>query len=193
MEHDQAEEDRRSFGRAIHDADPGVLDRLIEEHQHRLFRYLVVVSGDHSLAEDLFQETWLRVLDRRAQYDSRWRFDSWLFGIARNLFIDHVRRKAPDSLDALTDPGEGCGFEPAAGDPSPFDRVAAGEQRERVARALARLPPAYREVLVLRFQDDFSLADIARVLDAPVSTVKSRLYRGMDAFRRLVDVTGGDR
>lgn len=193
MEHDRAEQDGDELARGVRNADPAVLDRLIEQYQHRLFRYLVVLSGNHAAAEDLFQETWLHVIDRRAQYDGRWRFDTWLFTIARNLFIDRVRRKTAASLDALIDPEEGRGFEPAAGDPSPFDDALAAEQGERVGRALTRLPAAYREVLALRFQEELALVDIARVVNVPLSTVKSRLYRGLAALRRSFEEMGGGR
>jgi RNA polymerase sigma-70 factor (ECF subfamily) len=193
MEHDQAEPDRTEIARGIRDADPGVIDRLIDHHQHRLFAYLVLVSGNRAVAEDLFQETWLRVLERGAQYDGRWSFGSWLFSIARHLFIDHLRRNAPASLESLTDPDpdDGGRFEPPAGGDSPLDHVMAGEQGERVARALAGLPAAYREVVVLRFHEDLALAEIARVVNVPLSTVKSRLYRGLEALRRLLQEMGG--
>jgi RNA polymerase sigma-70 factor (ECF subfamily) len=193
MDQDQAEPDRTEIARGIRHADPAVIERLIAQYQHRLFGYLVLVSGSPPVAEDLFQETWLRVLERRAQYDARWSFGSWLFSIARHLFIDHLRRKAPASLDALLDPDEGGRFEPAAGDDSPLDAVVAGEQGERVARALAQLPAAYREVLVLRFHEELALAEITNVVKVPLSTVKSRLYRGLDALRRLLEEMGGSR
>jgi RNA polymerase sigma-70 factor, ECF subfamily len=191
MEHEQAEWDRAELVRGIRNADSAVLDRLIDEHQHRLFRYLLVLSGNQGLAEDLFQETWLRVLERGAQYDGRWRFEAWLFTIARNLLIDHVRRKKAASLDELMDPDEGSHrFEPAAGDASALDQVLAGEAGERVARALARLPPTYREVLLLRFEEDLALADIAKVVSVPLSTAKSRLYRGLEALRSVLEKSG---
>ena len=72
--------------------DPELLDRLIEEYQHRLLRYLLFLCSNREVAEDLFQETWIRVLVRGAQFNGRSRFDTWLFTIARNLVIDLSRK-----------------------------------------------------------------------------------------------------
>ena len=73
--------------------DPELLDRLIETYQHRLLRYLLFLTGKRETAEDLFQETWMRVLLRGAQYNGKARFDTWLFTIARNLVIDLSRKR----------------------------------------------------------------------------------------------------
>ena len=73
--------------------DPELLDQLIERYQHRLYRYLFFLAGNAQLAEDLFQETWIRVLERGRQYNGKSKFESWLFTIARNLVIDWQRQK----------------------------------------------------------------------------------------------------
>jgi RNA polymerase sigma-70 factor, ECF subfamily len=80
-----------------------MLDRLIEQYQYRLFRYLLYICGDRETAEDVFQETWIRVLKRGNQYDSRCKFETWLFAIARHLVIDLERRKKFRRLDTRTD------------------------------------------------------------------------------------------
>src|SRR6185312_13722193 len=80
-----AADENRALAQALRVRDPEVLDRLIEEYQYRLLRYLVSLTGARALAEDLFQETWIRVLERGRQYDPRYRFEPWLFAIARNL------------------------------------------------------------------------------------------------------------
>src|SRR5690348_3155619 len=89
--------------RGLRRRDPELLDRLIEQYQHRLLRYLVYLSGRRDLAEDFFQETWVHVLERGGQYDGRHEFSTWLFTIARHLVIDHLRRERPTSLEGLTD------------------------------------------------------------------------------------------
>ena len=168
----------------LHSGDPDVLDDLIERYQHRLFRYLLAITRHRATAEDLFQETWVRVLERGHQYRAQWKFETWLFSIARHLAIDLARRKKFDSLDQLMDPEEGRGFEPPDTNPSALFQVVAGEDSERLARGLAALAPVYREVLVLRFQEELSLEEIAAVIRTPLSTTKSRLYRGLEALRR---------
>ena len=161
----------------------GLLDELIVKYQHRLLRYLLFLTGNRETAEDLFQEVWMRVLVRGAQFNGKARFETWLFTIARNLVIDQRRKRTMNSLDELID---GVGdddramtFEVAADDPTPFEHVSNLEDREKIAAALLELDTLHREVLVLRFHEELSLEEIAKVTKAPLSTVKSRLYRGM--------------
>jgi RNA polymerase sigma-70 factor, ECF subfamily len=164
--------------------DPELLDQLIVLYQHRLLRYLLYLTGNREAAEDLFQETWMRVLMRGAQFNGNSRFDTWLFTIARNLVIDMRRKRTMVSLEAMCEAGEeDRPFEIPADEPSPFDRFQTQESSQRVATALLSLEPLYREVLVLRFQEELSLDEIAQVTRAPLSTVKSRLYRGLAALK----------
>jgi RNA polymerase sigma-70 factor (ECF subfamily) len=182
------QDEAREIARGLRRHDPDLLDELIARYQYRLPRYLWSLTGNREAAEDLFQDTWIRVLEKGHQYDPRWRFEAWLFSIARNLAIDLLRRRQPESLDALLNPGdEGAAREwPDRESPTPLEAVVAGEQSERVAALLRRLPPDAREVLVLRFQEDMNLDEIAEVVKAPLSTVKSRLYRGLETFRHLL-------
>ena len=165
----------------------GLLDTLIVRYQHRLLRYLVYLTGNRELAEDLFQEVWMRVLVRGGQFNGKSRFDTWLFTIARNLVIDYRRKRTLASLDELIDgPGDDdrpMSFELADGQPTPFDSMATSEDRGRVAEALLSVDMLYREVLVLRFHEELSLQEIATVTRTPLSTVKSRLYRGLAAIK----------
>ncbi len=176
--------------------DPDMLDHLIELYQHRLLRYLLFLTGKREVAEDLFQETWVRVLVRGAQYNGKARFDTWLFTIARNLVIDLSRKRTMVSLDEMNSSDEGDRpFEIAIDGPSPLDQIQSREHHAEVAEVLLKLEPNYREVLVLRFQEEMSLEEIAGVTQAPLSTVKSRLYRGLAALKpeihHLRSVRGG--
>jgi RNA polymerase sigma-70 factor (ECF subfamily) len=175
--------------RGLRRRDPDLLDRLIEQYHYRLFRYLVSLTGNTEAAEDLFQETWIRVLERGHQYNPKWKFGTWLFTIARNLFVDSLRRKNPAASNTLDEPDEGPALadDTASSAPSPFDLQAQHEESDRVARALEHLTASYREVLVLRFQEDLELNEIAAVTAASLSTVKVRLYRGMEALRELLE------
>jgi len=157
--------------------DPDVLDRLIAKYQHRLLRYLMHLTGQRNLAEDVFQETWIRVLERGHQYDGRHEFGTWLFVIARNLAISHLRREPPASLDGTADGGD-------ADCPSGFDLTIQRERHEQLSGAMQQLTMEYREALELRFLEEMSLEEIATVAGAPLSTVKSRIYRGLSALER---------
>jgi RNA polymerase sigma-70 factor (ECF subfamily) len=172
------------IARGLRRRDPELLDRLIERFQHRLLRYLVFLTGNRELAEDIFQETWIRVMERGKQYNGKSKFDTWLFAIARHLVIDWSRKKTTTSLEGLQEQyGNEHAFDVPASGPSPFDAVTSRENRESVQAALTQLDSLHREVLVLRFHEELSLEEIAMVTGAPLSTVKSRLYRGLAALK----------
>jgi RNA polymerase sigma-70 factor, ECF subfamily len=173
-------DEAKSLAGSLRRRDPRVLEGLVEHYGTRLLRYLVHLTGDRTLAEDLFQETWLRVLERGRQYDPRRPFVAWLLTVARHLTFDLLRKKRPLSLEALQERDEGGALDlTRETSPSPFEAAAAHEAHDRVAAVLAGLPAPYREVLFLRFAEELSLEDIARVTGLGVPTVKSRLYRGL--------------
>jgi RNA polymerase sigma-70 factor (ECF subfamily) len=188
-EQSRAENAVISQGLKRQDAD--LLDELIVRYQHRLLRYLLYLTGNMEVAEDLFQETWMRVLMRGGQYNGNARFDTWLFTIARNLLIDLRRKRTMASLDEMCEASEDeRPFEVPSDAPNPFDHYQSKEDAEHVAQALLTLDPLHREVLVLRFHEDLALDEIATVTRAPLSTVKSRLYRGLAALKpRILAVT----
>jgi RNA polymerase sigma-70 factor, ECF subfamily len=171
----------------------GLIEELIVRYQHRLLRYLLYLTGNREQAEDLFQEVWMRVLVRGSQYNGQARFETWLFTIARNLLIDQRRKRTMNSLDELFEAGgdddRPMSFEVADGEPNPFDHFANLEDRERIAAALLELDTLHREVLVLRFHEELSLDEIAKVTKAPLSTVKSRLYRGLAMIKPKLEKT----
>lgn len=184
------ESDAKAIARGLRRRDPDLLDRLIEQYQHRLLRYLVHLSGNRALAEDLFQETWIRVLERGHQYDGQREFSTWLYAVARNLTIDYLRKKSPVSLDGLMENGDHAPFEPADNRLSPWELVQQSQQAASINAALVGIPAEYREAVVLRFQDGLALDEIAAVTGAPLGTVKSRLYRGLNL---LTEKLGGTR
>jgi RNA polymerase sigma-70 factor (ECF subfamily) len=190
-EQEQVRQESLAVSAGLKRQDAGLLDELIVRYQHRLLRYLLYLCGNREMAEDLFQEVWMRVLVRGAQFNGKARFDTWLFTIARNLVIDQRRKRTMSSLDELfegkNDDDRPMTFEAADGEPTPFDRFSNLEDRERIAGALMQLDTLYREVLVLRFHEELSLEEIAKVTRAPLSTVKSRLYRGMAAIKPKLD------
>ena len=164
--------------------DPELLDRLIDTYQHRLMRYLIFLTNKREVAEDLFQEVWIRVLRRGSQYNGKARFDTWIFTIARNLVIDLSRKRTMASLDEMQEGGEDeRPFEIAEDTPSPLEQFEVRENAQEIATVLLTLEPSYREVLTLRFHEEMSLEEIAAVTRAPLSTVKSRLYRGLAALK----------
>jgi RNA polymerase sigma-70 factor (ECF subfamily) len=177
-------DDAKALARRLQRRDPELLDQLIEQYQFRLFRYLLHLTANRERSEDFFQETWLRVLERGHQYDGKWKFEAWLFAIARNLVLDWHRRKKPQSLDSLAGPEEDASFDVKdEHSESPLEQVLHAEQKSGVAQSLEKVPAIYREVLLLRFQEEMQLDEISSLTGAPISTVKSRLYRGLDAMK----------
>src|SRR5260370_6097391 len=117
-------DEAKSIVRGLQKRDPDLLDRLIEQYQYRLFRYLMYITGNKGGAEDFFQETWIRVLERGHQYDGKARFEAWLFAIARHLVIDWQRSKKAQSLDTLTDPEQEHPLQlPTENKPSPLHQA----------------------------------------------------------------------
>jgi RNA polymerase sigma-70 factor (ECF subfamily) len=171
---------------ALHRGDPEALAAVLTRYQNRLYRFLLRLTHQPAEAEDLFQQTWLRIAERHRQYNPRQSFEAWLFTVARNLAIDHLRRVRPQSLDIATDEGATLAEQLPSAGLSALDKLLARERAERVLAALQQLPVPYREVLVLRFEEELQLEEIARVVDAPLSTVKTRLARGLERMRRLL-------
>src|SRR5271156_6237231 len=190
----QVHSENAAIARGLKKQNPELLDQLIELYQHRLLRYLLFLTGKREVAEDLFQETWMRVLLRGAQYNGKARFDTWLFTIARNLVIDLSRKRTMASLDEMSEGGEDeRPFEIAMSGPSPLEQFQSREDCAEVGEVLLKLESNYREVLVLRFYEELSLEEIATVTKAPLSTVKSRLYRGLAALKPQMEQLRGSR
>lgn len=192
---EQARRENLAVAEGLKRQEAGLLDDLIVRYQHRLLRYLMYLTGNREMAEDLFQDVWMRVLTRGGQFNGKARFETWLFTIARNLVIDLRRKRTMSSLDELfetgTDDDKPMSFEVADNHPTPFDTFSSVEDREQVAAALLQLDTLYREVLVLRFHEELTLEEIAKVTRAPLSTVKSRLYRGLAAIKPRLERSQG--
>lgn len=180
--------DTERIARGLRRRDMALLHGLVQQYHFRLVRYLIYLLGHRDPVDDLVQETWLRVLERGASYNGRSRFEPWLFAIARNLTIDHLRKRRIFSLDSNADASEQSEQhrDPAplvSTAPSPFELAARTEDAQRLAHTLEALEPIYREALVLRFQEDLSLDEIATIMGVPLTTVSSRIYRGLAALR----------
>ena len=156
-------------------------ERLFEEHAEQLFGFLAYRTGNRALAEDLLSETFERVLRSRQRFDPRRGSERrWLYTIALNLLRDNARRASAEqrALDL-------------AGADAPLGRIdpalGAVEQRDELARALARLSDDEREAIALRFGADLKLRDVARVLGEGESAVEGRIYRALSKLREQLD------
>jgi RNA polymerase sigma-70 factor, ECF subfamily len=163
--------------------DLDALSALIHRYEGRLYRYLVRLVREPATAEDLFQQTWLRVAERIRSFDTRRSFENWLFTVARNIAFDHLRRYRPESLDEPLPSGDARSELLASDAPGAMEAILASESAALLAAAVGRLPLIFREVLGLRFEQDLKLEEIAEILGIPLSTVKSRLRRGLEDLR----------
>ncbi|MBP7706664.1 MAG: sigma-70 family RNA polymerase sigma factor [Candidatus Aminicenantes bacterium] len=160
---------------------------LFERYQIPLYNFFLRLTGNRAASEDLVQDVFMRVLKYRAGYLSESRFNVWLFQIARNAHVDHLRKhKATLPLDEQF--AETPGREPLPGAAYESDREA-----ELVRRALDRLPVQKREVLVLFRYQNLKLREIAELLGVQVGTVKAQVHRALkDLSRIYLDLQKGN-
>jgi RNA polymerase sigma-70 factor (ECF subfamily) len=169
----------------LRNGDLDALAGLMERYQHRLYRYLLRIVCDPGTAEDLFQQTWLRVMQRIQKYDPQRNFEGWLFSVAHNIAIDYVRRRRPQSLNEPTASGETQSDLARSADTGALDQLLSQEREDWVLDLVASLPLPFREIITLRFEEEMKLEEIATTLALPIGTVKTRLHRAMKALRQL--------
>ena len=167
--------------------DPEALTEILACYQNRLYRFLSRMVQDPALADDLFQQTWLRVMQKIGRYDRHSSFDTWLFSVAHNLAIDHLRRKRGRSLDEPDESGTAAADRLRSSGPDPLAELLASERAAILAAGIQELSPIYREVLSLRFEEGMRLEQIAEVAAVPLATVKSRLHRALEGLRDAVE------
>ena len=174
--------------------DAGAFERLLRRHRRPLYTFLVRMLGDRAKAEDLAQETFLRIVKGAATWEHRARFQTWLDTIARNLCVDQSRRerfRRADSLDAQ-DGEEGRPMvETVAADTAGPDRGAeSARMRPLLEEALLSLPAEQREVFVLREQAGVPFKEIAELLGVNENTVKSRMRYALQGLRKALAARG---
>jgi RNA polymerase sigma-70 factor, ECF subfamily len=172
---DQSDE---QLARRVQRGDTSDLALLVQRHHSPLLGFLYrLTGGDRSLAEDLTQEAFLRALRSIRQYHPTRRFKPWLYAIAVNVARDHFKRADTRYAAVLTDDEFTALADPIELDESIVDDT------QRVAVAIRALPVHQREVIILRYYQNLSLAEIAEALTIPIGTVKSRLSLGLRQLR----------
>jgi RNA polymerase sigma-70 factor, ECF subfamily len=174
--------------RQLRSGNMDALAALIARYQNRLYRYLLRLVRQPAEAEDLFQQTWVRVAEKIHQFNPQRNFDAWLFTLARNLAFDHLRRIRPASLNEPLEPDGAAAIDFLLSRERPaVDAIIASERSALLTEALEEMPMIFREVLTLRFEEEMKLEEIAQVMGTPLSTVKSRLRRGLETARRHLE------
>ena len=154
---------------------------LVRRFERPVYNLLVRLVQDPALAEDLTQDTFLKMFRGLAQYDASLRFSSWLFRIAHNTAIDHLRQRrlllATPRLDEDGDSIDSLDQLPDLRGDSPEQAATRRQMAAVIDRAIDTLRPEYRAVVVLRHHEDLDYEEIAEVMGLPLGTVKTYLHR----------------
>jgi RNA polymerase sigma-70 factor (ECF subfamily) len=175
---------------AFQGGDTAVFDILVQRWDRKIQGAIYRFVGASEDARDLCQEAFLRAYRGLRTFKKDARFSSWLYQIALNVCRDRLRRRRGRtvvSLDELDENGQEAAVLPG---PSPLELAEARDISDRVARAVASLADEQREVIVLKEYEGLTFAEIAEVLGVPLSTVKTRLYRGLVQLRQRLEHEG---
>jgi len=166
---------------------------LIRRYQRPVFSLIYRMVRDRELAEDLAQETFVKVLNAVESYRPEFKFSSWIFKIANNTAIDHLRRRNLDTLSldgsphaATADAVEATTLQISDGAESALEEVTARELGTQIERAIATLRPEYRACILLRHVEGRPYEEIAEMLDLPLGTVKTYIHRARNELRILL-------
>ncbi len=167
-------------------------DTLVDAYWQRLFGYALRATSNAELAQDLVQETFLRIVQRLGKYDDQGKFEAWLFRILVNLVRDHGRSlsRHPTQSTVIESGGERIEMtdELAGKVPARFDPLHHREDVDALQVALRKLPEGDRQILLLRHFADMPFKDIARTLNCPIGTVLARAHRALGKLRGLMEV-----
>ncbi len=166
---------------------------LIRRYERPVFSLIYRMVRDRELAEDLAQETFVKVLNALASYRPEFKFSSWIFKIANNAAIDHLRRRQLETLSVdgaphatTADQMESSSLELADRAESPLQELEARELGSLIEQAISRLRPEYRACIILRHVEDRSYEEIAEILDLPLGTVKTYLHRARAELKAML-------
>ena len=163
---------------------------LIRRYERPVFALLFRMVRDRELAEDLSQETFIKALNAIESYRPEFKFSSWIFKIANNAAIDHLRRRELDTLSLDGSPHaetpeamQATALQIGARQESPLDTVEAKELGGEIEAAIGRLRPEYRSCILLRHVEGRAYEEIAEILDLPLGTVKTYIHRARNELR----------
>ena len=169
---------------------------LIKRYERPVFSLVFRMVRDREIAEDLTQDTFIKVLSHLDRYRTDFKFSSWLFKIANNVAIDHLRRRQLDTVSIDGSPHamtaeavEASRFDISDGSESALDEMEARELGSAIEQAISSLRPEYRSCILLRHVEGRSYEEIASTLDLPLGTVKTYIHRARHELRRALEHT----
>lgn len=166
---------------------------LLTRYERPVFSLVFRMVRDRGLAEDLAQESFIRAFNAIGSYDPRYKFSNWIFKIANNHTIDHLRKRKLDTISihgsphaTTTEQEERTSLVLESGEESPLAYVENMELGGQIEEAIARLRPEYRSVILLRHVEGYAYDEIAEILDLPLGTVKTYLHRARNELKDLL-------
>jgi RNA polymerase sigma-70 factor (ECF subfamily) len=161
-------------------------EELVRRYQRPIVGYVFRMLGDYDSALDVTQEVFIKVYNSLHRYSSDYKFSTWLYRIAHNATIDHLRRNSANTQSIETETADGAyQLQIESRDPSPEKDRERKEWRVEIEAVVKRLPTAYRELILLRHSQDLSYDEIAEVTGLPLGTVKNRLFRAREMMREI--------
>lgn len=167
---------------------------LVRRYERPVFSLIFRMVRDSATAEDLSQDTFIKVLNHIDKYRPEFKLSSWLFKIANNVAIDHLRRRQLDTISMSGSPHaaseaeiEATSFEIGSGEESALDQIVARELGSTIEKAIGSLRPEYRACILLRHVEGRSYEEIAATLDLPLGTVKTYIHRARIELRGLLE------
>jgi len=174
--------------------DSAAFEELVNRHRQLMFNFIYRMVSSQEAADDLFQETWLKVLRNADAYEPKAKFTTWALQIARNTVLDHFKRenlRQHASLDATVGDDEATFASVVPGDgPMPDEHLQSAEVREEVQKGIARLPARQREALVLRMYHELPYEDIAKLMGTPEGTAKYWVHEAVQALSEHLEKCG---
>ncbi|MGH9363847.1 MAG: sigma-70 family RNA polymerase sigma factor [Thermoanaerobaculia bacterium] len=161
---------------------------LVRRYQTRILSHVARMVGSRDDALDLSQEIFVKVFQALSRYNPEFKFSTWLFRIAGNAAIDHLRKRRPRTVPLqVPEPAGGQGkvspFEYKSSDMDPYAELRNSERGKAIAGAIARLPPEFRELITLRHFTGLSYEEIAEIKQMPLGTVKNKLFRARTVLK----------
>ncbi|MBD3170267.1 MAG: sigma-70 family RNA polymerase sigma factor [candidate division Zixibacteria bacterium] len=182
-----SKEKERELISAALNGDQRAYQQLFELHRNAIHHIIIRIVRNHEETRDLVQETFIKAFSSLESYRSEYRFSTWLYKIAANSSIDFLRKKKIDSFSLdkpiKTKDGE-VEMELPDNTYNPEKDFANKAKRFSIEEAIDSLPPKYRDVIVMRHQEDRSYEEIAEQLRIPVGTVKARIFRARELLKK---------
>jgi len=168
--------------------DNSAFEQLLKRYLKSVYNFLYRFVNDRSIADDLTQETFIKVWKNLRHFDRNRNFKTWLFAIAKNTAYDWLKKKKTIPFSAFTDEEGDNKLENVPEDEIlPDELLQKADAARELEAALKKIPDQYRIILLMRYKDDFSLQEIAEILSKPYNTIKSRHQRALSAIRKTLE------